>query len=148
MGYCPFEYKAGRWARRRTGWARKQGRAGRARCRGSLGTGERGEQARGAQARGTARTRRCDKATARAWACLCAPGRAAGPAGCALGAPSLFFDSVLFLSHRLDKVREHCSSPNFFEKKSNKNETKFWNNEIFKNKIFDVKKRNDLTCGN
>ena len=40
---------------------------------------------------------------------LCAPGRAAGPAGCALGAPSLFFDSVLFLSHRLDTVREHCS---------------------------------------
>ena len=40
---------------------------------------------------------------------LCAPGRAARPASCALGAPSLFFDSVLFLSHRLDMVREHCS---------------------------------------
>ena len=35
----------------------------------------------------------------------------------------------------------------FFFEKSNKNETKFWNIEIFKNKIFDVKK-NDLTCGN
>ena len=44
---------------------------------------------------------------------LCAPGRAAGPAGCALGAPSLFFDSVLFLSHRLDMVHEYYSSPYF-----------------------------------
>ena len=37
------------------------------------------------------------------------PGRAAGPAGCALGALSLFltrFDSVLFLSQFLDIVRE------------------------------------------
>ena len=38
-----------------------------------------------------------------------AAGRAAGPAGCALGALSLFltrFDSVLFLSQFLDIVRE------------------------------------------
>ena len=39
---------------------------------------------------------------------LSTPGRAAGPASCALGALGLFFDSVLFLSHRLDTVREHC----------------------------------------
>ena len=40
-----------------------------------------------------------DTATASAWACLCAPGCAAGPTCCALGAPSLFLDSVLFLNH-------------------------------------------------
>ena len=40
---------------------------------------------------------------------LCTPGRAAGPAGCALGALSLFltpFNSVLFMSQFLDIVRE------------------------------------------
>ena len=47
---------------------------------------------------------------------LCTFGRAAGPVGCALGALSLFFDSVLFLSHRLDTVREHCSSQKKFFK--------------------------------
>ena len=37
---------------------------------------------------------------ARAPGCACARlGVLAGPAGCALGAPSLFLDSVLFLSH-------------------------------------------------
>ena len=40
---------------------------------------------------------------------LCPPGRAVGLAGYALGAPNLFFDSVLFQSYRLDTVREHCS---------------------------------------
>ena len=29
-----------------------------------------------------------------------------GPTGCALGAPSLFLDSVLFLSHCLDTVHQ------------------------------------------
>ena len=48
-----------------------------------------------------------------AW--LCAPGWAGWPAGCALGALSLFLDSVLFLSHFLDTVHEHCSSQIFFE---------------------------------
>ena len=46
---------------------------------------------------------------ARAWARLCAPGCAARPTGCALGALSLFltqFDSVLFLSQFLDTVSE------------------------------------------
>ena len=40
---------------------------------------------------------------------LCSPGLAAGPAGCALGAFSLFltqFDSVMFLSQFLDTVHE------------------------------------------
>ena len=52
---------------------------------------------------------------ARAWARLCAPGYAAGPAGSALGAPSLFLDSILFMSHFLGTVHEHCSSQNVFE---------------------------------
>ena len=53
-----------------------------------------------------------------------APGRAcahlgvlAGPADYALGAPSLFFDSVLFLSYCLDTAHEHCSSQKKIEKK-------------------------------
>ena len=97
-----------------------------------------------------------------------APGRAcvhlgvlARSAGCALGAPNLFLDSVLFLSHCLDTVHEHCSSQKNFKKKlkqkliksnqikSNQiksNETKFWKNENFENKIF-VDKKNDLICG-
>ena len=81
----------------------------------------------GNQARGTARcdtalapTTRCPapatrpEATAttqpqrprhgQACARLGAPGCVAGPAGCALGAPSLFLDSVLFLSHFLGTV--------------------------------------------
>ena len=49
---------------------------------------------------------------------LSAPCARLRPVGCALGAPSLFLDSVLFLSHCLDTVHEHCS-PNFFEKKMN-----------------------------
>ena len=56
-----------------------------------------------------------DTTTARAWACLCVPGCAAGPVGCALGAPSLFLDSILFLSHFLGTVHEHCSSQKKFE---------------------------------
>ena len=78
---------------------------------------------------------------------LCAHKRAAGPTAYALGARNLFFDSVLFLSHHLDTVREHCSSPNFsnfflniFFKsnkiKSNKMGQNFEKNEIFKKKIF------------
>ena len=46
---------------------------------------------------------------------LCAPGWAGWPAGCALGAPSLFLDSILFLSHCLDIVHEHRSSQKKFE---------------------------------
>ena len=77
---------AGRWAGRwALGWERG------ARRRGAWGA-QAGRAGRWAQARG-----------------LCAPGHAAGPTGCALSAPSLFFDSVLFLSHRLDTVREHRS---------------------------------------
>ena len=48
-----------------------------------------------------------------------------------------FFDSVLFLSHRLDPVHEHCSSQNFskffyikLNKKLRKNQIKF--DKIFK----------------
>ena len=49
----------------------------------------------------------------RAWAHL---GVLAGSAGCALGAPSQFLDSVLFLSHCWDTIHEHCSQIflNFF----------------------------------
>ena len=43
---------------------------------------------------------------------LCAP---VGQ-GCALGAPSQFLDSILFLSHCLDTVHEHCSQ-DFSKKK-------------------------------
>ena len=50
---------------------------------------------------------------ARAWARLCAPGCAVGSSGCALGAPSLFLDSILFLSHWLDTVH-HKNFSNFF----------------------------------
>ena len=50
-----------------------------------------------------------DTATALAWACLCTPRCVAGPVGCALGAPSLFLDLVLFLSHFLGTVHEQCS---------------------------------------
>ena len=90
-------------------------------------------------------------ATARAWACLCAHGCAAGPAGCALGAPSLFLDSVLFLSHFLGTVHEHCSSQKFSKKKlnqlkSNQMRQNFQKkNENFKNKF--LWKKNDLICG-
>ena len=81
----------GRRRRRRAGrWARVS--AGRA------GAGALHGQARGARtAAGAGRGRG-------AW-----PERAAGPAGCALGALGLFltrFDSVLFLSQFLDIVRE------------------------------------------
>ena len=53
---------------------------------------------------------------ARAWASQCAPGRAC-LASWVLVHPvwffDLVFDSVMFLSHRLDPVHEHCSSQNF-----------------------------------
>ena len=75
---------------------------------GCTGAGPAGVGRAGAQARDTG-----------AQACgLSAPCARPGPAGCALGAPNLFLDSVLFLSHCLDIVHEHCS-PNFFEKKMN-----------------------------
>ena len=49
---------------------------------------------------------------ARTWACL-----GASSASFGAHAPGLFFDlvfdSVVFLSHRLDPVHEHCSSQNF-----------------------------------
>ena len=50
---------------------------------------------------------------------LRAPGRAWGPVGPVLVLvhracfSTWFFDSVVFLSHRLDPVHEHCSSQNF-----------------------------------
>ena len=50
---------------------------------------------------------------------LRAPGRAWGPVGPVLVLVHLaffstwFFNSVVFLSHRLDPVHEHCSSQNF-----------------------------------
>ena len=77
--------------------------------------------------------------------CLCAPGRVAGPAGCALGAPSLFFDLVLLLSHRLDMVCEHCSSPNFSKKKekdksNNKTRQNFGTMKFSKIKFLMLKK--------
>ena len=50
---------------------------------------------------------RHDRPRERTWACL---GVLARPTGCALGAPSLFLDLVLFMSHCLDTVHEHCSS--------------------------------------
>ena len=78
--------QAGRWALGRWG-------------AGLTGVGRVGAGLAGAQVRG-----------------LSAPCARPGPAGCALGAPSLFLDSVLFLSHCLDTVHEHCS-PNFFRKK-------------------------------
>ena len=53
----------------------------------------------------------------------------AGPTGYALGAPSLFLDSVLFPSHCLDTVHEHCSSQIFLKKK------KFRKNKIKSNKM-------------
>ena len=82
--------------------------------------GAHGAGARGAQGRATLRHGRLgghDTASARAWACLCTPRCAAGPAGCVLGAPSLFLDSVLFLSHFLGTVNENCSSQKIFKKK-------------------------------
>ena len=57
---------------------------------------------------------------ARAPGCVSAHlGVLAGSAGCALGAPSLFLDSVLFMSHCLDTVHEQCSSQIFLEKNNN-----------------------------
>ena len=128
--------RQGRWAgagrrRRRVGagrtecWARMgAGRAGARHgqvrgARAATGAGRARQQARGARgnrrgaraatgagcARQQARGARGTQAQALgAW-----PGRVAGPAGCALGALSLFltrFDSVLFLSQFLDIVRE------------------------------------------
>ena len=100
MGYCPLSIRqarkalgAGHGAQARgacwcVGWAR-----------GALGTHDIGRAAqRGARARA-----RHGAAQARGLGVL------AGPAGCALGALSLFltwFDSVLFLSQFLDIVRE------------------------------------------
>ena len=57
--------------------------------------------------------------------CVCPLGRAcehlgAGPTSCALSAPSLFLDLVLFMSHCLDSVHEHCSSQKIFAKKKKK----------------------------
>ena len=123
--------------RRRRAGRRHTGRAGRAgggeqaevrRGPGALGAGRACRWALGELARWALRHGRgasCDTAegpaATRRWSAtirlhtrghvcgLGTLGRAAGPAGCALGAPSLFFDSVLFLSHRLDTVREHCS---------------------------------------
>ena len=85
-----------RWAQAeaRRRWARVGvGRAGVGRWRTAQAgaRGARGRQVWGAQERGAR------------------PGRAAGPASCALGALGLFltrFDSVLFLSQILDIVRE------------------------------------------
>ena len=71
----------------RVGRVGRAGRAGRAGCAGRVWNGP-WASTRGAGTR---------------------PGRAAGPAGCALGALSLFlarFDSVLFLIQFLDIVRE------------------------------------------
>ena len=132
MDYCPFEHKAGRAVQ--GSWARGAGELGSrggelGSQAGALGSGARGTTrgVRGAQGRAalqhgilTLRHGRLgghDMATARAWACPCALGCAAGP-GCALGVPSLFFYLVLFLSHFMGTVHEHCSSQNFFKKKS------------------------------
>ena len=41
------------------------------------------------------------------------PGARPRSAGCVLGAPSQFLDSVMFLSHCLDIVHEHCSGTLF-----------------------------------
>ena len=80
MGYCPFEHWLGRTRRLGAGRRRALGR-------GRAGVGSRG---RGRSARGSS-GREAGVRGARA------AGRAAGPAGCALGAHSLFFarfDSV------------------------------------------------------
>ena len=52
----------------------------------------------------------------RAWEHQCAPGRACWVCWVLVHLAWLFelvFDSVIFLSHRLDSVHEHCSSQNF-----------------------------------
>ena len=141
MGYCPFEHKAGRaaqgrWACRLGSWALGAGTRGTARTQRRAGTRRRARHdagltgarhgacrstTRGAQGRAALRHGRLvchDTATTHAWACLCAPGCAAGLASCALGAPSLFLDSLLFLSYFLGTVHEHCSSQKIFEKKN------------------------------
>ena len=56
-------------------------------------------------------TRPCAREPGRAYAHL---GVLAESAGCAHCALVQFFDLVLFLSHYLDTVHEHCSSQNFF----------------------------------
>ena len=88
---------------RNTNWVRRQGLwagAGNARVLGerAQGAGARHGQAHGVSVAAGAGRGRGER-----------PGRAAGPAGYALGALGLFltqFDSVLFLSQFLDIVRE------------------------------------------
>ena len=92
MGYCPFEHWLGRAQGARHGIG-AGARAARAQACGECGGGRsaRGERGRQAGARRAPAARLF-----------------AGPAGCALGARSLFlalFDSVFFQSH----IFGHCS---------------------------------------
>ena len=93
-----------------TGEAQTRGCGRQALARGAgeraAGRGRQARGARGARRRHTGRT---------AWACLGVPGCAwcTGWAGLGLMQPvwvlTWVFDSVVFLSHRLDSVHEHCS---------------------------------------
>ena len=128
--HCRQLGRLGRWARRASGrWALGAGRAGagrwvsgrralgrvtRRRAAGGRTRGARGMSGRRAGARAATRSRGCcDTAPVRAaMHGLGAPGALARPIG---GSCSQFgfltwaFDSVVFLSRRLDSVHEHCS---------------------------------------
>ena len=82
---------------------------------------------------GLATTRRHAPAPGRAWC--------AGWASWGLMQPvwflTWFFDSVVFLSHRLDSVHEHCSLQIIFPKKKILNLNKIKSNQIKFDKIFE-----------
>ena len=110
--------RAGSWARRASGrWVsghRVLGRVTRRRSAGGRTRGARGRGAGGARHERQARGRRhgAVRAMRATMHGLGAPGALAGPVG---GSCSQFgfltwaFDSVVFLSRRLDSVHEHCS---------------------------------------
>ena len=100
----------------RAGLGARAARRGRTGARGTRSLV--GHEAGRAGRAGRRGVRRCDMTAWRydtaGWAATTRPlrtlGCAVGPAGCALGVPSLFLDLVLFLSHFLGTVHEHCSS--------------------------------------
>ena len=122
-------------ARRQQAWQQALGRAGTARAcadgrgaRGRQGTDARGRAAGKAGRGRSARQAGAGRARRTAWARgargLGGPRRAwcTGWASLGLMQPvwvlTWVFDSVVFLSHRLDSVHEHCSLQNFFQKKN------------------------------
>ena len=134
---------------RNTNWERGRGAQASVRhAGGARGTGRGARGARGAHPErkatrppslrhgvGQAATPPC----ARSWECLCALGRAAGPAGCALGTLSLFltrFDSVLFLSQFWGKFFRKKKIYIFLKNKSNKIRQNFRKIKFSKNEIF------------